>query len=170
MMIRLLIFFLFILITSCCFGQTGYLFVKKGGKKKQEYTEGSTIYLRLKDGSVRSGMITRLMNDTIYVNGRPVSRLNVIEVLIPRKKKPYQVGIKDVLLATAGAALITGGIALSEQADFQEALIAGVVIGYSPIVIAYAKSKISFRRKKYRIGKKFRLQVLDFYLPQTRGF
>lgn len=167
---RLLISSLFILIVNNCYGQTGYLFVKKGGKKKKEYTEYSYINLRLKDGTIRAGMITRLMNDTIYVSGRPIPRVNVSEVLLPAKKKPYQIEIKDVLLATAGAALITGGIALSNQADFQEALIAGVVIGYSPIVIAYAKSKISFRRKKYRIGKKFRLQVLDFYLPKTKGF
>jgi hypothetical protein len=59
---------------------------------------------------------------------------------------------------------------LSNQAEFNEALLAGVVIGYGPIAVAYLKSKISLKRKKYRIGKKFRLQVLDFYIPQKRPF
>lgn len=163
----------FILLSSFVFAQsqTGYLFVKKGFKKKRTYTEGSTIYLRLHDNRVQYGMITRLMNDTIFISGLPVPRMAVKEVIVSTKtKKSFHVPLKDLLLITGGAALVTGGLTLSKQADFNEALIAAAVMGYGPLAIGYLKSKISLRRKKFRIGKKFRLQVIDFYIPRKRGF
>ena len=168
---RLLLLFTFLFSFILAQSQTGFLFVKKGFKKKRTYTEGETIYLRLQDNSVYYGMITRLMNDTIFVSGRPVPRVAVKEVLISTKtRKSFQVPAKDLLLITGGAALVTGGLTLSKQADFKQALLAAAVIGYGPLVVGYLKSKISLKRKKFRIGKKFRLQVLDFYIPRKRAF
>ena len=168
---RLLLLSIFLLSFGITHSQTGYLFVKKGFKKKRTYTEGETIYLRLHDNRVYYGMITRLMNDTIFVSGLPVPRIAVKEVIISEKsRKSFHVPVKDLLLITGGAALVTGGLTLSKQADFKEALMAAAVIGYGPLVIGYLKSKISLKRKKFRIGKKFRLQVLDFYIPRKRGF
>lgn len=168
---RLLIISILLFSSLFSWSQTGYLFVKKGFKKKRTYTEGSTIYLRLQNDSLRYGMITRLMNDTIFLSGRPIPRIAVKEVIIhDRKRKPFHVDGKTLLLVTGGVALVAGGLTLSKQADFNEALIAGVVLGYGPLAIGYLKSKISLKRKKYRIGRKFRLQVLDFYIPRKRGF
>jgi len=151
--------------------QTGYLFVKKGIKKKKIYTEGENIYLRLQNDSLYYGMITRLINDTIYISGRPVPRIAVKEVIISKKRpESFQVSAKNLLLITGGVALVTAGLTLSEQAKFKEALIAGVVMGYGPLAVGYLKSKISLKRKKYKIGRRFRLQVLDFYIPRKRGF
>lgn len=165
----LLIIFLF--FSTYAFSQTGYLFVKKGIRKKKTYTEGATLYLRLQNDSLRYGLITRLMNDTIYLSGLPVPRVSVKEVIIRRKeKKRFHVPVKDLLLITGGVGLVTGGLTLSEQASFKEALTAGLVMGYGPLAVGYLKSKISLRRKKYRIGKKYRLQVLDFYIPHQRAF
>lgn len=163
----LLLIFLFTSVYS--YSQTGYLFVKNGIKKKKTYTEGDNIYLRLQNDSLRYGMITRLMNDTIFLSGRPIPRVAVKEVIIRRReKKRFHVPVKDLLLITGGVVLVTGGLTLSDQADFKEALTAGLVMGYGPLAIGYLKSKISLKRKKYRIGKKFRLQVLDFYIPRQR--
>ncbi|MFC0774244.1 hypothetical protein [Terrimonas alba] len=163
----LLLIFLFSSVFS--YSQTGYLFVKKGIKKKKTYTEGDNIYLRLQNDSLRYGMITRLMNDTIYLSGWPIPRVSVKEVIIRRReKKRFHVPVKDLLLITGGVVLVTGGLTLSDQADFKEALTAGLVMGYGPLAVGYLKSKISLKRKKYRIGKKFRLQVLDFYIPRQR--
>jgi len=168
---RLLLLFIFLLSFVLTHSQTGYLFVKKGVKKKRTYTEGDNIFLRLQNDTLYYGMITRLMNDTIFVSGRPVPRIAVKEVIISTKtRKSFHVPAKDLLLITGGVALVTAGLTLSKQADFDEALIAGAVIGYGPLVIGYLKSKISLKRKKYRIGKKFRLQVLDFYIPRKRAF
>jgi hypothetical protein len=73
-------------------------------------------------------------------------------------------------LITGGVVLVTAGLTISNQAEFEQALLAGTVIGYGPPAIGYLKNQISFRRKKYKIGKKFRLQVIDFYLPRKRAF
>ena len=156
--------------TPAC-SQTGYLFVKKGSKKKRTYTEGENIYLRLQNDSLYYGLITRLMNDTIFVSGRPIPRKAVKEVIVSIKtKKAFHVPVKDLLLITGGVALVTAGLTISEQAEFEAALLTGVVIGYGPLLIGYLNSKISLKRKKFRIGKKFHLQVLDFYLPRKRAF
>ena len=168
---RLLLICIFLLPYLVCHSQTGYLFVKKGSKKKATYTEGESIYLRLANDSLRYGIITRLVNDTIFLNGRPVPRVAVKEVLLSDKKQSsFHIPLKDFLLITGGVALVTAGLTLSEQADFREALIAGIAIGYGPLAVGYLKSKISLKRKKYRIGKKFRLHLIDFYLPGRRAF
>lgn len=168
---RLLPFLFLFSFAYISHAQTGYLFIKKGFRKKKTYTEGESIYLRLNNDSIYAGLITRLMNDTIYLGGRPVPATRVKEIILrPKAKEPFHIDAKNFLLITGGVALVTAGLTLSEQAEFNEALLAGTVIGYGPLVVGYLKSKISLRRKKYRIGKKFRVQVLDFYLPRKRGF
>jgi hypothetical protein len=168
---RLFISLLFILFCFSASSQSGYLFVKKGIKKKKIYTEYDNIYLRLNNGSYRYGMITRLMNDTIWVAGNPIPRTSVAEVVIRKKeKKKFHVGVQNALLITGGVALTTAGLSISKQASFKEALIAGLVLGYGPLVIGYLSNKISLSRKSYKIGKKFQLQMLDFYIPRQRAF
>jgi hypothetical protein len=167
-----------LLLTTICLllflfsdAQTGFLFVKKGIKKKATYTEGQSIVLRLQNDSLRYGLITGLVNDTIFLNGSPVPRTAVKEVLLSDKKdRAFRIPLKDFLLITAGVGLVTAGLTLSNQADFKEALTAGIAIGYVPLAFGYLKSKISLKRRKYRIGKKFRLQMIDFYVPGKRGF
>ena len=115
-MIRALL--LIILFLGCILkaeSQTGYLFIKKGAKKKKEYLEGDRIYLRLSDGMVRTGVITRLMNDTIYLSGRPVTVKEVSEVLLPKKDKSFYVDSKTLLLITGGVVLVTAGLTLTRS-------------------------------------------------------
>jgi len=168
---RLFLSSLFMLCCCSAFSQSGYLFVKKGIKKKKVFTEYDNIYLRLNNGAYRYGMITRLMNDTIWLSGQPIPRTSVAEVVLRRKDKSnFHVGARNALLITAGVALVTAGLSLSDQASFNEALVAGLVLGYGPIAIGYLSKKISLSRKSYRIGKKFRLQMVDFYIPRKRAF
>jgi hypothetical protein len=168
---RLLLILLILFSTSYIQAQTGFLFVKKGYKKKRTYTEGDRVILQVQQGTIYNGVITLLINDTIYINGLPIPRPEVSKViLINKKKKTFHLEPKDFLLITGGVALTTAGLTLSKQADFKEALTAGLVIGYSPLLINYIGSKISFKRKKFRIGKKYRLQVLDFHIVPKRGF
>jgi hypothetical protein len=168
---RLLLFIVFFCFSLVASSQTGYLFVKKGIKKKRTYAEGDRIMLQVKDGSIYTGLITLLLNDTIYINGRPIPRPDVTAVVLNnRERKKFHIDAKDLLLITGGVALTTAGLTLSHQAKFREALTAGTVIGYGPLAFAYLKSKISFRRKRFRIGKKFRLQMLEFHIPRKRGF
>jgi len=167
-------FFISVLFVFSCLAassQSGYLFVKKGLKKKKIYTEYDNIVLKLKAGNYKAGMITRIMNDTVWVAGDPVPKGNVAEVIIRRKEKQkFHLDAKKTLLITGGVALTVAGLTASKQASFRESLIAGLTIGYGPIIVQYLASKISLNRKTYKIGGKFYLQLLDFYLPRQRPF
>lgn len=167
---RLLFILFFLGFSAAASSQTGFLFVKKGIKKKRTYEEGERIMLKVKDGTIYNGLITLLLNDTIYLNGRPIPRIDVTDVILGRQKKKFHIDPKEALLITGGAVLVTGGLTLSKQATFKEALTAAVAIGYGPLVLQYLKSKINFKRRKYHIGKKFRLQVLEFHLQKRRAF
>lgn len=170
-MYRLLLFLLLVAYPAIAFSQTGYLFVKKGFRKKRTYTEGMNITLQLNDNSTRHGLITRLRNDSIFVSGRVVPLKDVKSVLLQeRQRAPFHVDGKTLLLITGGVALVTAGLTLSNQAEFKDALLAGLVIGYGPLAVGYLKSKVLLKRRRFRIGRKFRLQVIDFYIPDKRGF
>ncbi|RYY62649.1 MAG: hypothetical protein EOO05_02055 [Chitinophagaceae bacterium] len=160
-----LFFLLFMGFLHQGIAQRGYLFVKKGAKKVRTYEEGDRIRLLGHDGYLYTGVITLLRNDTIYLNGLPLARTEVERVLLGRKKQSFRIDPKQMLLITGGVVLVTGGLSLSKQAKFGEAAIAGATIGYGPLLISYLGSKISLKRKKYKIGRRYRLQVLDFYLP-----
>jgi hypothetical protein len=164
---RLPFFILFFLFSSSfCFSQTGYLFVKKGFRKKRVYTEGDVINVKLKDGSCRNGTITLVRNDTVFINGQPVYRPYISEVLLKRKPKKPLPDTKTMLLIGAGAGLTSVGLSLNNKDNPTEALIAGPVIGYGPLLIKHFGGRLLrlLTRKKFRIGKRFRLQVLDFHI------
>lgn len=168
---RLLTLFIFLLAGHIAQAQTGYLFVKKGLKKKRTYTEGDRIVMRLGGDTIAAGLITHLRDDTIFLNGHPIPRASVKAVVIKTKKsKSFHIPVNQLLLITGGVALTTGGLTLSKQASFKKALTAGLVIGYGPILINYIASKLSFGRKELRMGRKFRLQMIDFHLPRKRAF
>ena len=168
------LFFLFLSITASSHSQTGYLFIKKGYKKKRTYTEGDAIRLRLLDRSYIEGTITLLRNDTIFVNGLPVPCRSVKEVVLKRKPKQPFPDAKAMLMITGGSLLIAGGIAASKQAKPGDALVAGAVIGFAPVLVKHFGSRLIriIPRGKFKIGKKFHLQVLDFYInhPNLKPF
>jgi hypothetical protein len=159
--------FLFLLLSSLVSSsQQGYLFVKKGYKKKRIYTEGDMIHLKLEDGSYRKGTITLLRNDTIFIDGNPVYRPLVTKVLL--ETKPVKMpDAKTLLLIGAGSALTAVGLALGQKMPPGKAIFAGLVIGYGPLLVKLLGSSVIWlvKRKKFRINKKFHLQVLDFHIP-----
>ena len=168
---RLLIVVLVLCSVGPCHGQLGYLFVKKGVRKVRTYAEGDRILLRLNDEQVLGGVITLLKNDTIWLNGVPVPRVAVVDVLLNnRRKKHFDIGPEELLLITGGVALVVTGLTLSKQAKFGEAVVAGTVIGYGPLLLKYLGSKINLRRRRYHIGGKYRLTMLEFHLPYKRAF
>jgi hypothetical protein len=168
---RLLVIILLLLSSLITNAQSAYLFLKKGFHKKRTYMEGSTLVLKLQNNFIIKGTITLLRNDTIFLNGRAVPIPTVKAVIVTEKiKKTFHTNAAEILLITGGAALTTTGLTVSKQADFGQALTAGLVIGYGPLLIRYLGSKISLNRKKFIIGKKFHLQILDFYLSPQRPF
>lgn len=170
-MARLLTITLLLLCAFFVQSQQAYLFIKKGGHKKKVYVEIDRITLGLKNGTIVRGLITFLKEDTLFINGKPIPTSSVQSVILREgKNESFKIDGKTWLLISGGVVLTTLGLTASKQANFKQALTAGAVIGIAPILIYYLKSKISFKRKKFIIGKRFRLQVLDLHMPYRRGF
>lgn len=153
------------------FPQAGYVFVKKKGiKKKIQYQPGDEINLRLKYGAGISGRITFLNRDTIYINNMAVPKTDIGFVLLKRKpKKPFP-DAKTITLIAGGSALTSLGLYISDRDNATEALIAGPVIGFGPLLIKHFGGRI-FRlipKARYKIGRRYHLQIIDLPLPQRR--
>jgi hypothetical protein len=87
----------------------------------------------------------------------------------PKKKFP---NTKTVLAITAGSALTAAGLTLSKQLDPGPAALTGLAIGFGPLTIKHFGGRLlhAILRKKYSIGKRFRVQILDLSIPGMRAF
>ena len=148
-----------------CAGQKSFLFVKRNGHKVKTWTEGDIIRLRLVNDDLVEGRILLLKNDSIYINDLAFKSNFVKKVILERKeKKPFPVTGLQLLYITGGVGLATVGMKASGWETTGRALLYSSVIGYGPILISAITRKLNLRRKEYKIGGKFSLQVLDFYL------
>ena len=170
---RLLLVLLLMLCCTISYQQPNYLFIKKGFHKKKTYEEGDKIHIQLRDGKEKTGIITRLLNNMVYINGEEIAQEQIVAVILDRKKKkPFPADFKTMLLIGAGAGLTTLGLSLNGANEPTTALVAGLTIGYAPLLLKHFGGRVLYaiKRKKYRIGKKFRLQVFDIYVPPKRPF
>jgi hypothetical protein len=162
----LLLLIFILLLTQDCLSQQSFLFLKKNGHKKRTWVEGDIIRLRLVNDDVLEGRILLLRNDSIFINGLVFRTGDVRQVLLKRKeKKPFPVDGMQMLYITGGVALATIGMTASGWEPAGRALLYSSIIGYGPILLTAMYRNLNLRRKHFDIGKKFRLQVLDFYLP-----
>lgn len=148
------------------------MYVKKGIKKKRIYTEGDRIYLQLTNDTIATGLITLLMNDTIYLVGKPIPVNKVKAVLIPRRRNRFPADAKTMLLIGAGSGLTAVGLTLNNNQEWDDAIIAGLAIGYGGLLTKYLGNGVlhALQRKKFRIGRKYRLNLIDFHIPRRRAF
>ena len=170
---RLLLVLLLMLCCTISYQQPNYLFIKKGFHKKKTYEEGDKIHIQLRDGKEKTGIITRLLNNMVYINGEEIAQEQIVAVILDgKKKKPFPADFKTMLLIGAGAALTTLGLSLNDANEPTTGLVAGLTIGYGPLLLKHFGGRVLYaiKRKKYRIGKKFRLQVFDIYVPPKRPF
>ncbi len=170
---RLLLLFLLMFCCTTSYEQPNYLFIKKGFHKKKTYEEGDRIHIQLKHGKEKTGIITRIINNSVYINGEEIAQEEIAAVLLDgKKKKPFPVDFKTMLLIGAGAGLTTLGLSLNDANEPTTALVAGLAIGYGPLLLKHFGGRILYalKRKKYKMGKRFRLQVFDIYVPPKRPF
>lgn len=164
----------FLLLLVCCLLRTDYadaqqsfLFLKKNARKKRIWTEGDIIRLRLKNNDLLEGRIILLRNDSIYINDLAFRTKDVKQVIINRReKKPFPVDGLQALYITGGVGLSTVGMKTAGWTKtYGRALWYSSIIGFGPILLQAGLQHLNLRRTHFNIGKKFRLQVLDFYLP-----
>ncbi len=148
------------------------MFIKKEAIKKRAYTEGDRVHFLTNEGTQKSGIITLLRNDTIFLNGQPLHKDQVAYVLLDKRKNSFPVDGKTFLLVTGGVALTTFGLTLNDVKEPGPAFAIAAAIGYGPLLVRFLSGRVFYamQRKKFRIGKKFRLQVLDFHIPVQKGF
>ena len=163
---RCLLIIIGFFIISNTSAQTGYLNVKKNGRKVRTFYEGD--YVRVQIGQrIFEGYLNLLKDDTVYIDRTAYHHSQLKTIYLPRKK-PKGTSIKQIAFVTAGVALSTFGMVVSKYETFDNALRSTAAIGYGPLVINELRRHISFKKKKYKLGKKFTVQVLDFYLPVKR--
>lgn len=151
--------------------QKAWLFLKKGYKKKRTWMEGDRIMLRLPGDTIVGGLITHLRDDTIYLLGKPIP-VDKVEAVVLRQKgsAKLEIPLNSLLIITGGVVLTTVGLTLSGQVNEKEALTAGLTIGYGPLLVMSIARKVKAGRREFRIGKKYRLQLLDIHGVRRRAF
>jgi hypothetical protein len=166
---------LLLLLFACCLlqhahAQKGYLYIKKHHKRIRTYAEGDRIKVQIDHQGVLDGMIVRLRNDSVFINDYAYHLSAITKVIIgERPPVSFPVTGGQLALITAGVALATFGMTASHWETFDHALIYAATIGYAPLLLTYGYRKLKLKRTEYRIGKKFTLEVLDFYLV-PKGF
>ncbi len=93
-------------------------------------------------------------------------------ILDEAKKKKFPADAKTLLAITGGVALTSVGLSLNNLNKPKDAIIAAATIGYAPLLLKHFGGRFFYmlHRKKFRMGKKYRLQVLDFHMPRHRPF
>lgn len=147
-----------ILLSPALFAQRGILYIKRGYKKMAAYAEGDPIRLQLQTGAVMEGYIALIKNDSVFVNGEGFPASLISTVYVPRKKDENF--WKQFWYATAGVAISTTGMTLAKWTDFKTALAVSATLGYARYLWMVPQL---FKRKKYPIGKKFTIQLLDLH-------
>lgn len=155
---------------TCCQAQRGYLYLKKHNKRIRIYTEGDLIRVQIAHQGVLTGQIVGLRNDSVFIKdyGYHISDITSL-VVGDKEREPFPVTIPQLGLITGGVALATVGMTASNWETFDHALIYSATIGYGPLLVSYGIRKLKPKRTAFPIGKKFRLQVLDFYLVPRRS-
>ncbi len=151
--------------------QRSFLFLKKNGRKKRIWTEGDIIRLRLVNDDLLEGRILLLRNDSIYINDLAFRTEEVKQVIIKRReKKPFPINGLQALYIAGGVGLSTLGMKTAGWTEtYGRALWYSSIIGFGPILLSAAVQHMNLRRTHFNMGKKFRLQVLDFYMPPQQN-
>ncbi len=162
-----LLLILFIVAASSATAQFNELVLRKNGISKKRYREGSEIVLQTKLGMKYSGVIFLIQNDSIYFSGGGIHTRD-IAVLYKKRRGRYRVLPFDTntfLLSNAGIPLFTAGLVISGE-PFRQSLLSGVGLVYGPIILHNLQQLIFKGNKRYRIGNKYDLQVMDFYMSE----
>lgn len=159
-----LLLILFIVAASSATAQFNELVLRKKGISKKRYREGSPIALQTTLGMKYSGVIYLIQKDSIYFAGGGI-HMRDIAVVYKKQKSRYRVlpfDTKTFLLTNAGIPLFTAGLVISGE-PFQQSLLSGIGLVYIPIALHNLQQLIFKGNKRYRIGNKYDLQVMDFY-------
>jgi hypothetical protein len=164
---------LLLFFTTVANAQFNELVLRKNGIAKKRYPEGATISLQTTLGLRYTGVIYLIQNDSIYFVDGGIHKRDVAIVFKKQKKKhriiPFNA--QAFLYSNLGIPLFTAGLVISGE-PLLNSVISGVALVYIPVLLYNAQQLIFNGNKKYRIGNKYDLQVLDLYpsekLPEKK--
>ena len=169
-------FFLFIFFLFAAWqaeAQFNELVLRKNGIAKKRYAEGAVIALQTKLGLKYSGIIYLIQNDSIYFSDGGIHKRD-IAIVFKRPSKKHRIipfSTEAFLYSNLGIPLFTAGLVISGEPLLNSAL-SGVALVYVPVILYNAQQLIFKGNKRYRIGNKYDLQVLDLYpsenLPEKK--
>ena len=165
---RLLTIALFFAISCSVQGQVVLYFEKLKDVEPEKIYEGQHIHVKLKDypnewNTIRIDRILKEENVIFYDGGM----FNIEEITHIRMKRGWVSGM-SVSLTTFGTVwLAYGGIAHFAVGNFDFG-VDTAVIGGGSLLIGWLLRKF-FKWKKYKIGKKNRLKILDLSWPTPVG-
>ncbi len=161
---KLIFTFIFFIVAASSYAQFNQLILRKNGIAHKRYSEGSVIHIQTKLGLKYSGVIYLIQNDSVYFSEGGIHKTDIVAVfkkplgkegIIPLSKQTF-------LYTNAGIPLFVAGLVISGQ-PFVSSLIAGVSLVYAPILLYNIKRLITNGTRRYLIGDKYDLQVLDLF-------
>lgn len=155
----LLLSFLLVFING--FSQTPVqLHLKKNGKIKKRMEPGTIFVLTTKDSHIYKGALLDMEKDSLNFSYVTLALNDIATIKFPREKEKFKIDAKQFAWVTLGVGLVTAGLVLADWKEFPSALGIAAIIGYSPYVFMSLKS-ISFKKHKYKIGKRYTLRIWD---------
>ncbi|HEY0066585.1 MAG TPA: hypothetical protein VGB46_04460 [Flavisolibacter sp.] len=141
--------------------QKAYLFVKRGVRKVKSFPEGSYMKLQTTNGMME-GYMTRLYRDSVYIGstGFPASSITKVYDIQPGmgiRPETFLYTSMGIVLSTAALRIVennSSGVARTPTAS-------PAVLGSSGLALKALLHKLKYGRAKYRIGRRFRVQVFD---------
>lgn len=162
----LIMLFAIAAIGTNAFGQFNEVVLRKNGKSFKRYREGTFIRLESKLGMRLGGVINLIQNDTIYINHQGIAKKEIAAILKRRAKTPViPMDGETFLWANAGIPLFAGGLTASGE-NFGRSLLWGAGLVYTPIVLYHAKNAVFNRNRRFVIGEKYDLLMLDIFRPE----
>lgn len=153
---------LLILLFTECLSQTRpvQLHLQKNGRVKKRWERGVKLSLIDRDNKKYNGELTFMKKDTVFINGLPLATASIRKLEIIHQRKKQKINKTELAYVTLGVGLSTLGMSLAKWEKWNIALRNSVILGYSPYVVQRLKT-LSFKKYRYRIGKRFSLRVWD---------
>jgi hypothetical protein len=159
---------LLLIFSADCNAQFNQLLLRKHAKSHRIYREGSTITIETKLGMQFTGTIYLIQNDSLYFSGSAINTNEITAVLKKptRQRRVIPFDNQTFLWANAGIPLFAGGLILSGEPTGRS-LLSGVGLVYGPILLYNMQRIIANKGKRFPIGEKYDLRVLDLHRAES---
>jgi hypothetical protein len=134
--------------------------LKKNGGVKKRIEPGTVLVLTTKSNDIYKGALLQMKKDSLYFSYVTVNINDIASIKLPRTKPKMKWSWEEFGYVTLGVGLTTAGLVLANWQEFPQALGTASVIGYSQYVFRGIKS-ISFKKRRFKIGKKYTLRIWD---------